>query len=121
MIFMSETRDPTLLFTDPSKVKFLLCAQEPSSDIPYMDMDFEFEGDPRSQACLTYDFINQSYYGQIRQSETDEGMFEYVADVTKRQLEILLEKLPEARKDRITELQVYFNENKEFPAQGPKP
>lgn len=118
---MSEPRDSALLFLDPSKVKFLLCAQEPSSDIPYMDLDFEFEGYLCSQACLAYDFDKQSFYGQIRQSETDNGMFEYAADATKRQLEILLEKLPEERKERIAELQAYYNENKGFPSNGPKP
>lgn len=118
---MSEPRDSALLFLDPSKVKFLLCAQEPSTDIPYMDLDFEFEGDLRSQACLAYDFQKQSFYAQIRQSETDDGMFEYAADATKKQLEILLEKLPADRKERIAELQAYYNENREFPSQGLKP
>jgi hypothetical protein len=118
---MSEPRDSSLLFLDPSKVKFLFCAQEPSADIPFMDMDFEFEGDLRSQACLAYDFEKQSFYGQIRQSETDDGMFAYAEDATKKQLEILLEKLPEDRRVRIAELQAYFNQNKDFPSSGPRP
>jgi hypothetical protein len=48
-------------------------------------------------------------------------MFEYAADATKRQLEILLENLPEERRERIGELQAYYNENKDFPSSGPRP
>jgi hypothetical protein len=117
---MSEPRDSSLLFLDQSKVKFLLCAHEPSNDIPYMDLDFEVEGDLRSQACLAYDFNKQSFYGQIRQSETDDSIFEHAADATRAQMDILLAVLPEERTERIAELQAYFNENKSFPTSGPK-
>lgn len=118
---MSETRDPSLLFLDRNKVRFLLTAQEPSDDIPFMDLDFEVEGDLRSQACLAYSFEKQSFYAQIRQSETDDGMFEDAADATKEQTANLLDALPAERKDRIAELQAYFNDNKAFPQNSLRP
>jgi hypothetical protein len=111
---MSELPQPDTLFLDASKVRFLLTASEPSDDIPYMDIDLE-EGDLRSQATLAYDFTKKSWYGAIRQSETEDGMFDKSADATKAQMDILLAAIPQERMDRIAELQQYFDENSSFP------
>lgn len=103
-------------FLDPQKIKFLHTVQEPTQAIPFMDFDFEEQGNPRTLACLAYSFERKFFYGQIRQSETDDGMLDLVGDATNHQVDVLLAILPQERKDRIAELQAFFDENGSFPS-----
>lgn len=117
---MPDIRDFDDLFLDQTKVKFTLTNQEPSDNVPHIDLDLEVEGDLSSMATLSYSFETKSWCGVIRQSQADDASFDFDAPATGQQLDNLLRAVPEERMAHIHGLQAYFDENGSFPAKGPR-
>jgi hypothetical protein len=115
---MPDLRDFDDLFLDQAKVKFTLTNQEPSDNVPHIDLDLEVEGDLRSMATLSYSFETKAWCGVIRQSQADNDSFDFDAPATGEQFDILLRAVPEERMAHIQELQTYFDEHRSFPSKG---
>jgi hypothetical protein len=115
---MADIRNFDDLFLDQAKVKFTLTNQEPSDDVPHIDLDLEVEGDLRSMATLSYSFRDKSWCGVIRQSQHDDDSFDFDAPATAEQFDNLLRAVPQERMEHIHELQTYFDQNGSFPSKG---